>query len=138
LKNWKEIAMPWQPGEFVTGVSLTYGGKVPGYLYKGLALKLEIKPSPKGRRPAMWSLFHIRSGHQVATIHGDVRTAFPIATEIADTCDWSFGGLRGYLNQEPDLLDKVRAWAKRHGKLVRLGGGHASEDVASAISRATA
>lgn len=55
----------------------------------------------------MWSLSHLGSGHRIAILHGDVATAFPIASEIAEAGDWEFDSLHGWKDRFPDAKEKV-------------------------------
>lgn len=133
--------MAWEPAEFLIADLWSNPGfhKVAGYTYRGLGIHLTIKGSPKGRRPPTWSLSHLGSGHKVCLIDGKVATAFEIASEIADCGDWSFDGLKGYINIDPDIKEKFRALCEKHPKTIRRGpGGNASEDAARAIVMARA
>jgi hypothetical protein len=96
-----------------------------------------IKASPKGRRPPTWRLTHLGSGHAIASIVGTTARTFPIASEIAECGDWSFEGLEGWKNVEPDLPQKLVDIAERHKKYckVRAGGGGNAE-IARSIAMA--
>lgn len=107
----------------------------PGYAWRGLGLFQAIPGSPKGRRPATWSLTHIGSGHAIAFLKGDVRTVFPIASEIALAGDWTFEGLDGWRNQFPDASERVSEIIARYPKIVsRAAGGGRNEDIARAVA----
>ena len=97
-----------------------------GYVYRGLGIFQAIGPSPKGRRPAEWSLTHLGTGHKICLIKGDVRTAFPVATEIAEAGDWDFLSLEGWKDRFPDMKEVVGAIIERHAKIATRGGsvGH--------------
>lgn len=130
--------MIWAPSKFLVSApwreSMTR--EVEGYVYRGLGLTIAIKGSPKGRRPPRWTLTHLGSGHAVCNLTGHVKDAFPIATEIAECGDWSFDGLYGWKNIDPELADKFRAIQAKHAKQVHRGQGGCDE--ASAVAVATA
>lgn len=98
----------WEASEFLIAGSAGVHS-VAGYTYKGLGMHIAVEASPKGRRPPVWCLTHLGSGHGICRIPGNVTTAFPIASEIAEIGDWSFDGLTGWLNRDPDLLVKSLA-----------------------------
>lgn len=129
---------PWRPGYYM---SACWGDveQSPGRIHAGLAMSFTFAGSPKGRRPPVWTLTHLGSGHVVCNIEAHEAEAFAIATEIAECGDWDFDGLKGYLNRDPDLPEKFRALMQKHGKrVVRSGGGRQSEAAAMAISMARA
>lgn len=128
--------MSWTPETFLIAMP---GGpaKRHGYVYRGLGLYLIMPASPKGRRPAQWSLTHLGSGHCLAMLKGDVSTAFPIATEIAEAGDWTFDGLKGWKNHFPDAAERVREILERAGSRGKMtGGGNSNEGVAREIAMA--
>ncbi|WP_068093385.1 hypothetical protein [Novosphingobium rosa] len=94
-----------------------------GYVYRSLGLWQEIRPSPKGRRPAQWSLTHLGTGHKVCSIRGDVATAFPVATEIAEAGNWDFLSLEGWKDRFPDVYEVVGEILSRHAKIAARNGG---------------
>lgn len=133
--------MTWAPQKFLVAVGWSTDGthEISGYAYRGLGLAMTIKGSPKGRRAPRWTLTHLGSGHAVCAIIGHVKDAFPIATEIAECGDWSFDGLTGWKNVDPELADKFSAIRTKHAKLIKSGGnGSRSEAIASAIAIARA
>lgn len=128
----------WKPEEFLTA-SPWGPSPTSGYVYKGLGLAVAIEGSPKGRRPTTWTLTHLGTGHAVCRIDGDVKTAFPIATEIAECGEWDFDSLSGWRDRDPEIPKKVAAIMERHGKRCnRSNGGFQSEETARAIAMARA
>jgi hypothetical protein len=124
----------WPAGDFLIGMP-NGPTSVSGYVYLGLGLHQTYAGSPKGRNKPRWALTHLGSGHLVGTLKGDVRTAFPVATEIAELGDWTFEGLTGWKNQFPDIQERVAEVQARHsGVFTKSGGRGASEDVARAIA----
>lgn len=121
--------MSWKPASFKIAVP-PEPRIVAGYEYRGLGLHMSMRPSPKGQRPPTWDLSHLNSGHRVLSIKGNVADAFPIATEIAECGDWTFDGLDGWRNVEPELPEKVVAIAARYAKrcTLRGAGGHDEPD----------
>lgn len=130
----------WIYGEFLKAIS--WGSQIQckskGWLYRGIALQRLFKGSPKGRRPATWNVTHLNSGHTIFRIHADEDRAFSIATDLAECGDWDFTGLHGYINSDPDLLNKTSAIAAAWGpKVIQSGaGGGQNEAAANAISYA--
>lgn len=133
--------MAWEPSSFL--VARSYGPEeLSGYQYRGLGLFQCRKPSPKGRRPAEWSLTHLGSGLRICIVRGDVKAAFPIAKEIADLGDWDFDGGDGWKNRFPNAPELMQAIAKKHGRQVQVGTGqnfdNARDDVVREIVTARA
>lgn len=83
----------------------------------------------------MWALTHLGSGHQLCRIKGTVATVFPIASEIAESGDWSFDGLDGWRNQFPDAKEKLEAVAAKHPKLVVFTTGRGRDLMSAEIAR---
>lgn len=110
---------------------------VAGYTYRALGLHMQIKGSPKGRRPPSWALTHLGSGHCICQIKGKVADALPIATDIAECGDWDFDGLDGWKNRDPNLPAKVITITDRYAKQVsRMGGRReGAHEVAAEIAR---
>ncbi|MFC3208121.1 hypothetical protein [Aquamicrobium soli] len=128
--------MTWQPAKFKLAW-ITGPHEIEGYVFRGLGLHMTASASPKGRRLARWSLTHLNTGHRVAIINGDVRTAFSIAYEIARCSDWeAFTALGGWKNTDPDLPAKIDAIAARFPKNVDRNAGHGGgdEEIASKIA----
>ena len=98
-----------------------------GYAMAGLGLYMMQGGSPKGRRKPLWSVTHIGTGHFICTLRGDVRTAFPVATEIAQAGDWTFDGLTGFKNQFPEAPERMREIAAKYPRIV----GHETPGVGS-------
>lgn len=102
---------------------------IAGYTYRGLGLHFVSKASPKGRRPVRWALIHLGTGHCMAYLDGDVITAFPVATEIAEAGDWDFLSLQGWKDKFPDGREKLEEVCARHPKIATMtlsgkGGSH--------------
>lgn len=123
----------WEPATFLVAWGPEDTCPVAGYVYRGLGLYRAIAPSPKGRRPATWCLVHLNSGHAACWLRGDVATVFPIAAEIAEASDWDFDGLRGWLNRDPELREKVSEIAKRHPRIVDMRTGTPGEVAAQRV-----
>lgn len=131
--------MAWEPATFMSAWGTEAAPQV-GYVYKGLGLYMAMKASQKGRRPARWCLVHLNSGHAIGWVTGDVATAFPIASDVADLTDWDFEGVDGWRNRDPDLPKKVHALSEAHPKRLEVRGGTPNHDAARAVlaSRAAA
>lgn len=116
---------------------------VSGRTYRGLGLHQAGRGSPKGKRPPWWALTHLATGHRVCRIDAHEDEALKIATLIAECGDWTFEGLDGWKNSDPELKEKAAAMmqtfpgrisigvAGHHTEIahkiatVRAGGGHA-------------
>jgi hypothetical protein len=111
----------WPAGKFE--IATPYGPQVKsGYVWKGLGLWLLDAGSPKGRRKPRWNLTHIGTGHLVGNLVGDVRTAFPVATDVADAGDWTFDGPGGWQNQFPDVKERMSELLARYPTIFSRGG----------------
>jgi len=119
------IAADWGPFEVV------------GRVYAGLGMKQLWPASPKGRRPAAWSLDHLGTGHRIFVIKAHETEAFTIAGAVAEMTDWDFNGLYGWKNRDPDLMDRVYAFIDSHPEITRRSGP-GDEGVASEIALARA
>lgn len=105
-----------------------------GYCCDTLAMQKVIRASPRGKRPPIWSLTHLNTGHTVAHICAWEDRAFEIATEIYELIDWSFAGLHGWKNVEPQLPDMMQSIKAKYKKgVVDIRGGGGSEERARAI-----
>src|SRR5271154_5226172 len=88
-----------------------------GHVYRGVGLF--------ERKPNIWDLFHLGTGHLIfKNIYGKRGDVFSIATEIAEMTDWSFDGIGGWKNTDPELPEKMAGIMKRHRRLSRSGGPH--------------
>jgi hypothetical protein len=99
----------WKPAEYL----IHHGSdavKVAGYEHRDLGMHLINRVRGK----AEWSLTHLGTGLQLCRIKGDVRTAFPIATEIAEAGDWGFISMVGYKDRFPDAANKLAEILGRH------------------------
>jgi hypothetical protein len=121
------------PGEFLIAESFADRRKEAGYTYRGLGLYLLQRGSPKGRRPPKWCLVHLGSGHTVCYINGHVKDGFPLASEIAECGDWTFDGLTGWRNVDPEIPAKFHAIREAHPKAIELSNGGSSEEAARAV-----
>lgn len=126
--------MTWTPSEFLVG--FPGGPQVRhGYVYQGLGMYICSTASRK--IPPEWALTHLNSGHLIVLIKGFVMTAFPVATQIADCADWSFSGVDGWRNQDPEFPQKIIAIVRRNSKKGRIRAPQGSQhhEIASQISR---
>lgn len=99
----------WKPAEYL----IHHGSDavtVAGYEHRDLGMHLINTVKGKSE----WSLTHLGTGLQLCRIKGDVRTAFPIATEIAEAGDWGFISMVGYKDRFPDAADKLDEILSRH------------------------
>jgi hypothetical protein len=90
----------WVKGNYWVGA----GGRprhVSGWTYNGCGLT--------SRGAAVWGLHHLNTGHNIACIKLARFGAFQVATEIAECGDWSFLGIMGPINSDPDLFKRVKS-----------------------------
>ena len=112
--------MTWEPADLL--IAYPDGPvKRPGYEHGGLGMWLELRASPKGKRRDKWSLTHLGTGLRVCHIHGRVADAFPIASRIAAAFDWTFDGIGGWKNRDPEFPDKLVKLLGTFGKDVSRG-----------------
>lgn len=79
---------------------------VEGNSYRGLGVHLDGL--------MMWRIVHLNSGHTVRVVpHLDAARLLVIATDLADAADWTFSGLMGWQNVQPDLPDIMADWHRR-------------------------
>lgn len=120
----------WKPEDFEVAWG-SGAGAVAGYTYRGLGLHVAINPSPKGKRPTRWTLTHLNTGHRIGYLDGDVRTAFPVATDIAEAGDWDFLSFEGWKDRFPDAKERLAEIQERHPKVFTWkqgdGGGNNRE-----------
>ena len=90
---------------------------VGGYVNNGLGLHMHAAGSPKGRRPANWTLSHLGTGHRLAYLSGGLSVVLPVATEIAEAGDWGFLSFAGYKDRFPDAQERLREIIGRHPKV---------------------
>jgi hypothetical protein len=124
----------WRPAKFKRADKFDGAIETSGYSYRGLGLQLSIAQSPKGRRSPVWLLIHLNSGHVICQISGIVAKALPIAAEIAECTDWSFSGLDGWNNTDPNLLSKVKNLGERYPKHIISISGTSDRVIAEQIS----
>lgn len=89
-----------------------------GFTYLGLGLNMVQVRSEKHHRATKWCLTHLGSGHAIAFIKGEMKTVFPIATELAELIDWTFTGLTGWKQTEPQMPNIVEHWLQAHDGVV--------------------
>jgi hypothetical protein len=126
--------MTWRPAKFKRADKFEGAIETSGYIYRGLGLQMSIAQSPRGRKPPIWLLIHLNSGHVICQISGVVAKAFPIGAEIAECADWGFSGLDGWNNTDPNLPSKVRNFAARYPKHIISVGGASDRVIAERIS----
>lgn len=131
--------MTWSPASYLVARPGCEPLPVAGYTYRGLGVHMVIPASPKGRRPPLWAITHLNTGHRVLQLTGRVRDAFPVAAAVAELTDWDFDGLAGWRNRDPELPGRLVELARAHPKVLAHAGGNASDQAqAVAISSARA
>lgn len=118
----------WRAGNF----TFVYGDKLTnerGYLYRGLGLF-------HGVGAHLWMLIHIGSGHTVAYLEDAKREkVFLFASELAELGDWTFHGIKGYENSDPDLVKKRNEWIERYSPDVFKPKAKGNFELADIVAR---
>lgn len=79
-----------------------------GLTYRGIGLYFD-------REAENFDVLHLGSGHRLASIRGrDRALAKELAGQIADLGDWTFDGLDGWRNSDPQIIDRLRALMAKH------------------------
>lgn len=130
--------MTWEPDRYMVASALGEPQEVAGYSYRGLGLHLVNAPSPKGRRPGVWSLTHLNSGHRIAFVLGNVPTALAAAAKVAKLGEWDFEGVSGWRNRDPELPARLGALIAATPALRVAAGNDRDTGQAVAISTARA
>jgi len=69
------------------------------------------------QRSDCWSITHLNTGHAIFFLEAPLATVIECADEIAALGDWSFAGLFGWRDMNPEL-------GRRVGKIKDKYGGH--------------
>jgi hypothetical protein len=107
--------MRWQRERFkvACGVgSHGYAEEVAGYTYRGLGLHWAMD----------WAITHLNTGHVLCYCRGGIKRSFAAATELAERFDWSFDGLQGWRNLDPEMSGKVLLWMRANPDCYRTTG----------------
>ena len=123
---------PWKAEEFLNALRGMGPVSIAGYTHAGLGIYLG---------GASWSLIHLGSGHRVCRLKGTLERAALLGCEVAALTDWTFLGLDGWRNTDPDLKDKLTAWAATHPREVEFmtsGRAEGDDAMANEIARARA
>jgi hypothetical protein len=107
-----------------------------GWTFEGLGLHRMLNKLPDVPMPSIWALYHLNSGHVVVFIMADEDIAFEIGMRIAKLGDWSFDGLDGWKNIEPDLRQKLHLLAKENSDKIFRFNGLSNEETAQKVFRA--
>jgi hypothetical protein len=132
----------WRPGKFLKAMAVPLAPRShDGLIYRGIALRMIRRGSPKGRRPPTWELVHIGTGHRVFFFDLTAEAALELATSIAECGEWDYETLEGWRNVDPDLPHKVyaidAAYEKAHPKVkIHRGSGKGSPEAARAVAMA--
>lgn len=60
-----------------------------------------------------WWFVHLNTGHGVCKMVGTLLQVLPLATELKEVTDWTFDGVTGWKNRDPDLPRKIgEIWAR--------------------------
>lgn len=119
--------MSWEP-EVYKIASFAGPHPVAGYVYRGLGLHIRVSASPKGRKPPTWTLTHLNTGHSICNLTGKVADVFPVAAEVAECGDWTFEGLHGWKNMDPELGFRTKAIAEKHPGVCAYRHGVTSDE----------
>jgi hypothetical protein len=118
----------WKPTSFLIA---TAGGiaSVNGYVRDGLGLHT--------KRRAKWHLTHLRTGHCVFIIRGDIERAMSIVERALQFGNWDFDTFDGWRNRDPELKSKVEAIFRSENLGLADEGNRRHEQLAKEIAAAT-
>lgn len=133
----RALPVTWRPARYMVAGPCE-PREVLGYTHAGLGLHMIHKGSPKGRRPPVWAITHLNTGHRVCGITAHAPVAFSNATAFAELTDWDFDGLKGWKNRDPELGAKVGKLCTTLPGVSSVKTGAANEAQANAISTARA
>lgn len=115
--------------------------EVNGIVIEGLGLYLfsrwrcrNVKKDGTRTLKTIFVVVHLGSGHTVCSLESDFETAVNIVRHLQTLTDWTFTGLEGFKNVDPDLPEKFEAWLSECRFANRHGSGHFPE-AATAISQ---
>ena len=119
----------WTPARFLIAQA-TGAEAIDGYELEGLGLALLSRVTARYRRrdgtrrvDETWSVYHLNTGHMVRSFRqANARDAFTWATSLVALTDWTFEGLDGWRNRDPQVPDKLEEWHKALGLKGRFGG----------------
>lgn len=130
---------PWRPARFKIGGPVIY--EVAGWELNGLGL--DLRTCWRGRHvrkdgtrlvSTTWMTTHLNTGHSVRVFRGEpCELVFRAATDLALLADWTFQGLEGWRNTDPDIQDKLEAWHRRWEFAAEPAGMGRHEETARAI-----
>lgn len=131
----------WQPGSYEVAAPLGQIETVNGFTCRGLGLHRAslararyVRKDGTRKTYETWVVTHLNTGHAVrGFVDTPAAHAFVLASDLADLADWTFDGLQGWQNTDPELPDKLAAWHARHSLGARPGGLGANDDIARAI-----
>jgi hypothetical protein len=131
----------WKPDRYEIAAPVGGVELVDGLSYRGLGLHLNSATKAKyvrkdGTRRVYWSwaVTHLNTGHMVRGFYDvPIADVFAAATDLAMITDWTFDGLQGWRNTDPEVPDKLQAWHKRHQLGARQGGMGGNDDIAREI-----
>jgi hypothetical protein len=85
-------------------------------------------------------ILHLGSGHKFCFCRGFLETAQSICDDLLAVGDWTFNGLDGWQNQDPELLNKAAKVWEKWGWLLFNPSAHLPrrDDVAAQIARGRA
>ncbi len=143
MRKWFERPAGYEQWETAT-FDIAYAGDliivVRGYQYRGLGIDLRSTSKARYIRKDgtrliryRWVVSHLNSGHLVRGLECAPTQAFDLASELAKMSDWTFDGLDGWKNLDPELPKKMAAWHARHRLVARQYGGGLHEGVAREI-----
>lgn len=132
---------PWTPAAFDVAGGFGSIDRVRGWEYRGIGLYLlnqmrarYVRKDGSRKLYQTWSAAHLNTGHAVRMFR-DVpfATMLAAATDLAEMADWTFDGLEGWRNVDPELPGKMQEWHARHALGALAAGGGQNQDVAIKI-----
>jgi hypothetical protein len=96
--------MNWEPAIILQAKEKSIE-KFPGYICDNVGMY---------KTENSWFMVHISSGHVIFKFFNDQTRAFYLAEKLMKDTDWTFDGVDGWRNRDPELLNKLQTFYSRH------------------------
>lgn len=125
---------PWRYGQIHRALRGVPIAVEEGPVYAGLGLI---------REGHGWFLIHLNTGHSAARLVGSLAAVLPVATQIAECCEWdAFLTINGWKQVCPDLPARMKEIEERFGNVqpawATSRGSDCNDDTAREIAYARA
>jgi hypothetical protein len=96
--------MNWEPAIILQAKEKSIE-KFPGYICDNVGMY---------KTENSWFMVHISSGHAIFKFFNDQTRAFYLAEKLMKDTDWTFDGVDGWRNRDPELLNKLQTFYSLH------------------------